>query len=272
MSVASIIDPNTGLILPEYLPATHSSVQTVSAGNGITITGTTLNPIVSTNLAGGSGIAITGTTTQTIANTGVLSVGVGAGITNSGTATAPVIANTGVLSVSAGTAITVSGTASAPVINNNGVQSVSAGTGITIGGTANVPVINAVSLAPSLIVPYLGPAISQTTTGSINAFAGTTQAVADNEYWLITGSYAMASTANDATKTMDILIKCNVAGLLLSLAVAPESIAGDIGVFSIVLRVPPGNSSFALYVSGGLGGLSGTASASLSMLTYTKLA
>jgi hypothetical protein len=72
-------------------------VQTITAGTGVSLTGTIVDPIIN--------------------NTGVLSVSAGTGISTSGTASAPKINNTGVLSVSAGTNISITGTATAPIVN-----------------------------------------------------------------------------------------------------------------------------------------------------------
>jgi hypothetical protein len=142
MSVASIIDPATGHILPEYLPGSATGVVSIGAGTGITVGGTSTVPTVSTALTAGSGVSITGTSNLTIANTGVLSTSAGTGISVSGTASAPVINNSGVLSVTAGTGIGLGGTASAPVVSNTGVLTATAGTGIILGGTASAPIIN----------------------------------------------------------------------------------------------------------------------------------
>jgi hypothetical protein len=139
MSVASILDPATGVILSEYLPASHASVQSLTAGNGIAITGTSINPVVSTALAGGSGITISGTTTRTISNNGVLSLGVGAGITNSGTATAPVLTNTGLLTNSFSTQTAVYGDATNPSPAVNTQYALNANLGMPCGASYNLP-------------------------------------------------------------------------------------------------------------------------------------
>ena len=77
---------------------TNDGVLSVSAGTGISITGTGANPVVN--------------------NTGVLSVSAGTGISITGTGANPVVNNTGVLSVGAGTGgISIGGTGANPVVN-----------------------------------------------------------------------------------------------------------------------------------------------------------
>lgn len=76
------------------------NVQSVSAGTGISITGTASDPVVN--------------------NTGILSVGAGTGIAVGGTSTAPVVYNNGVRSLTAGYGMSLGGTANDPVVNNEG--------------------------------------------------------------------------------------------------------------------------------------------------------
>jgi hypothetical protein len=106
MSVATILDTLSGVILQQYLPTNpqpHPYVESITAGSGISVDNTV-------------------ETAPVVSNTGVLSVSAGTGISLSGTASAPVVSNAGVLSVSAGTGISLSGTASAPVINAEAVK------------------------------------------------------------------------------------------------------------------------------------------------------
>jgi hypothetical protein len=79
---------------------TGGTTTTVHAGTGITIGGTTTDPIVN--------------------NIGVLSVAPGTGIGITGSGPHPVISNTGVLAVAAGTNVTITGTAQDPIINATG--------------------------------------------------------------------------------------------------------------------------------------------------------
>jgi len=76
------------------------TVNSVSAGPGISVTGTSTNPVVN--------------------NTGVLSVGAGTGISITGTGANPIVNNTGVLSITAGLNISLGGTAANPIINAAG--------------------------------------------------------------------------------------------------------------------------------------------------------
>jgi len=72
-------------------------VRSVTAGTGISVTGTAQFPVVS--------------------NSGVLSLTAGTGVSNTGTSQDPIVTNTGVLSVTAGNNITLGGTSQQPVIN-----------------------------------------------------------------------------------------------------------------------------------------------------------
>ena len=177
------------------------------------------------------------------------------------------LAGTGTVSVSQlGSTITVNGAGS------SGVSSISPGTGVVITGPPATPTINTV-ISANEIVPYLGPDITATSAlGVIATFPGTSQAVTPSQYWLISGTVSIASTANDATKTMGIGYKFNVAGLLGDIINVPESIAGVRQSFTAVIKAPPGNSSFNLFVSGGVGGTTGNVTAYLNMLTYTRIA
>jgi len=93
------LSPSTGFGQEVTVNATQvpDGVQTITAGTGVSLTGTIVDPIIN--------------------NTGVLSVSAGTGISTSGTPSAPVINNAGVLSVSAGTNISITGTATAPIVN-----------------------------------------------------------------------------------------------------------------------------------------------------------
>jgi hypothetical protein len=147
-------------------------VTTITAGPGISITGTATNPIVNNTgvitTTAGPGISITGTASNPIINnTGVISVTPGTGISNTGTATNPILNNTGVISVTAGTGITNTGTAANPILNSTGVvTTITAGPGISITGTATNPIVNNIatlSSEPTGISTY-----SIVSTGSVN--------------------------------------------------------------------------------------------------------
>lgn len=80
-------------------------------------------------ISAGSGISVTGTSNLTIGNTGVLSFNGSTG------------AVTGVESAIAGTGITMGGTAENLIVTNSGVTSLTAGTGISLSGsTGNITV------------------------------------------------------------------------------------------------------------------------------------
>ena len=139
-------------------------VLSVSAGTGISITGTSTAPVINNtgvlSVAPGLGISITGTAQNPVVNnTGVLSLipGTGISITGGGGGN-PTISNTGVLSVSAGVAISITGTTQSPVVNNNGVTSVNAGPGINIQGTPNNPIVQAKVIGSVKLGGFLGGA------------------------------------------------------------------------------------------------------------------
>lgn len=89
---------------------------------------------VVTSVSAGPGISITGTPTDPIVNnTGVLTATAGPGISITGTAQNPIVNNTGVLSVTAGTGINLTGTAANPIVNNGGVLSLNGSVGAQTG-------------------------------------------------------------------------------------------------------------------------------------------
>ena len=137
-----------------------TSVANGGANSGITIGGTATNPTVAvtglgstactatqklfwngaafscatdndTTYTAGTGLSLTGTT---FANTGVLGLTIGAGISNTGTASNPIINNTGLLSIAASTGTT--GLTLTPTTTSGAVTQVLAGTlGTANGGT-----------------------------------------------------------------------------------------------------------------------------------------
>lgn len=115
-------------IVALYTGGGGGTVTSVTAGTGITMTGTATDPIVN--------------------NAGVLSVTAGTNVTLGGTAANPIINASGggggtVNSITAGTGIAVGGTATVPIVSNTGVIGITAGTNVTLGGTAANPIINA---------------------------------------------------------------------------------------------------------------------------------
>jgi hypothetical protein len=94
MSVAQIIDPVLGTIQPQFLPGSSpAGVLSITAGNGISNTGTPANPILATNLIGAGGLTVSylagqGTITDTKTDvasvngaTGALSIAGAGGLT-----------------------------------------------------------------------------------------------------------------------------------------------------------------------------------------------
>jgi hypothetical protein len=197
MSVASILDPTTGVILSEYLPASSASVQSITAGNGIAITGTSINPIVSTALSAGVGITLSGTTVRQIANNGVLSVSAGTGITVGGTATAPVVNNVGVLSLTAGTGITLTGTATAPIVNafEPTITQQFLTTGQTVGGGGDETTLFAI---PSFIT---GKHYRATVQYSLQYTDGSTPGATDCVLFSTTGLASPSGTTTNVLST-----------------------------------------------------------------------
>ena len=87
-----------------------AGVTSVTAGNGITVTGTT-TPTIAASLAAGTGIGISGTTTLSVSNTGVTSIVAGTNVSVSG-ATGAVTVNAPAFGTTI-TASTIGGTAAA---------------------------------------------------------------------------------------------------------------------------------------------------------------
>ena len=87
-----------------------AGVTSVTAGNGITVTGTT-TPTIAASLAAGTGVSIAGTTTLTVTNSGVTSLVAGTNVSVSG-ATGAVTVNAPAFGTTI-TASTIGGTAAA---------------------------------------------------------------------------------------------------------------------------------------------------------------
>ena len=126
-----------------------SSYPNITAGAGISVTGTAADPVI-TNLNPSPSYP---------------AISAGLGITVGGTASAPVITNTNPTpvypAISAGAGISVTGTAAAPIITNtasSGYPNITGGAGITVGGTAAAPIIT--NTNPTLISLSAGSGIS----------------------------------------------------------------------------------------------------------------
>ena len=135
------------------LSTTGSSYPNITAGAGISVSGTAAVPII-TNLNPSPVYPV---------------ISAGAGITVGGTAAAPTITNTNPTpvypAISAGAGISITGTAAAPVITNtasSGYPNITAGAGITVTGTAAAPVITNTNPTLITISPGAGIAVDNT--------------------------------------------------------------------------------------------------------------
>ena len=149
-----------------------AGVTSVTAGNGITVTGTT-TPTIAASLAAGTGVSIAGTTTLTVSATGVNSVSAGTGISVSGT-TSLTVSATGVNSIVAGTAISVSGTTTMTV-TNTGVTAL-AGTGISVSAATGSVTVTPTYAAPTALTiggtVVTGAAASVANSAHVHAMPG----------------------------------------------------------------------------------------------------
>jgi predicted heme/steroid binding protein len=114
-----------------------AGVATATAGNGISIGGTSSNIIITNTgvltATASNGILIGGTSSNiTIANTGVLTAAAGNGILIGGTTSNITISNTGVLTATASNGISIGGTSSNITIANTGILTATAGNGISV--------------------------------------------------------------------------------------------------------------------------------------------
>jgi len=168
-----------------------AGVTSVTAGNGITVTGTT-TPTIAASIAAGTGVSIAGTTTLTVSATGVNSVSAGTGISVSGT-TALTVSATGVNSIVAGTAISVSGTTTMTV-NNTGVTAL-AGTGISVSAATGSVTVTPTYAAPTALTiggtVVTGAAASVANSAHVHAMPGSATA----------GASAVGDTAATGTAT-----------------------------------------------------------------------
>lgn len=150
-------------------------VASVSAGPGLTNTGTTTNPVLentgvySVNAAPGGYLAQSGTATDVLlANNGVCALSsTGAGLAITGTPQLPVLANTGVTSVSTGTGLSGGGTGAVALVNT-GVTSVATGvgSGLSGGGTGALALANTGVLSTNA-TPGVGLYLSGASTGDV---------------------------------------------------------------------------------------------------------
>lgn len=193
-----------------------AGVTSVTAGNGITVTGTT-TPTIAASLAAGTGIGISGTTTLTVSATGVNSVSAGTGISVSGT-TSLTVTNSGVTSlagtgisvssstgavtitapvVSGGTGISVSGSQTTSLsISNSGVTSIVAGTNVSVSGSTGAVTVN----APAFATPGAS-AFGDTATAGTATTVSRSDHVHGREAAGTPGASAVGDTATAGTAT-----------------------------------------------------------------------
>ena len=168
-----------------------AGVTSVTAGNGITVTGTT-TPTIAASLAAGTGVSIAGTTTLTVSATGVNSVSAGTGISVSGT-TALTVSATGVNSIVAGTAISVSGSTQMTV-TNTGVTAL-AGTGISVSAATGSVTVTPTYAAPTALTiggtVVTGAAASVSNSAHVHAMPGSA----------VAGASAVGDTAATGSAT-----------------------------------------------------------------------
>jgi hypothetical protein len=232
-NVALVTVPNFGGVglRIDATPAI-AGVSSVSAGTGITVSGTSIDPVVNNN--------------------GVLSVTSGSGISIGGTANNPSVSNTGVLSVTNGTGITIAGTSQNPQVVNNGVVSVSSGSGISIGGTANNPsvsntgVLSVNSQQGSVTLASSGGSVAITTptAGTINLEAlgggGTLTGVTAGTGIQVSGGAPSPTVTNTGVLSLtagnNMLVSSPSGNVILAAKVARPlffSVAGVRGSFPI---------------------------------------
>ena len=141
----------------------------VDYGNGLTIGENKLQNTGILSVGVGTGLSSTGGQNPVISNGGVLSVGVGTGLSSTGGQT-PVISNSGIISVGVGSGLTSTGGQN-PTITNSGVISVVAGTGITSTGGQNPTIANSGILGIAVNSP-LTKTGTQTATLGISVGTG----------------------------------------------------------------------------------------------------
>ena len=157
-------------------------VQSLTAGNGISVSGTT-TPTVSASLAAGTGIGISGTTTLSVSNLGVTSLA-GTGVTVSAstgavTITAPVVAG--------GTGISVSGSQTTSLsITNSGVTSIVAGTNVSVSGATGAVTVSASGGGGASTTAANTFTATQTFAGGTSSgFPATTYGVLSDSYGMV---------------------------------------------------------------------------------------
>lgn len=178
-------------------------LKTFTQGANITISSTNTDLTFSvTNvvvgISAGTGISITGTPTNPIINnTGVITLTANTGLSNTGTATNPILNNTGVISLTTNVGISNTGTATNPILNNTGVISISVNPGISNTGTASNPILNNTTNFYS--EPAVAPSYSIVSTNTVVPTALVTKTITAGSGITITPSNTDLVISSNAT-------------------------------------------------------------------------
>jgi hypothetical protein len=161
-SIIGGVDPSLSVGEWIELSSPNTAVNSVRAGVGISVAGTT-NPVITNagvlTVTPGIGIVNTGTASDVILeNSGAVTLQQGSGISITGTSQLPTITNTGVRQIQQGNGILIDNTnPNIPSISNNGVLTVNQGSGITVNNTdPRNPIVSASVGFTSIIVGTVG--------------------------------------------------------------------------------------------------------------------
>jgi len=221
-----------------------TGVASVTAGTGISITGTGTNPVVNNTgvllVNAGSGISITGSpASPVVINGGVVNTRDSSGtpithhtnlqfsnkftLVDNGTAAfVDFTSGAGVASVTAGTGISITGTGTNPVVNNTGVLSVTGGSQITIGGTAANPTV---AVANGSALSVLGVAGGSTgARADIATSSSTSFALRESGGFLGFGQLATGAYGNNTVSYTKIQTTSSANVLLGSGSLGPGTI------------------------------------------------
>jgi len=237
-------------------------VSNVSAGAGLTKTGTSSNPTLSITPVGTAGTYAYPSSVVTNDKGQISSITAG---------TAPVA------SVTAGTGIGITGTSTAPVINNSGLlglTSSNAGTNITISGTPTAPIISSSGLAGTNTTNPVVWLTGNSVTSSLGVgvpVPGTTVSVNAGEYWLVSIVASVISTVNSSSDSMGFYMQFNGGGQIWTLFEAVESTTASYQATTSILKIPAGKTSMTLYCAGGLYGSAGNINGNVESLIYSKM-
>jgi len=245
-------------------------VVSVSAGPGITITGTGINPIINNagvlSVTANTGVSNTGTAsnpilistaTLTSEPTGVSSfsavsgnnvnptafklktISEGSNVTIVSTSTDLSIGVSGVvISVTAGPGISITGTASNPIINNTGVLSVTANTGISNTGTASNPIL--ISTATLTSEPTGVSTFSAVSTNNVNPTAFVLKTVTQGS------NISIVSSGTDLAFSVTGVVLSVAAGTGISITgTATNPIVNNTGVISLTANTGISNTGTA---------------------------